>query len=277
MLDRLEDAAADLPYWTWLEAVAILLAAVVLAAIARRVVQRSTRAGNAPPGLATFLGKLAAVLVVSAGAVYALGALGVRIGPLLGALGVGGVALAFALSEVFENFIAGVFLQMRQPVRVGDEVTIGGTDGVVEEVDFRVVRLRGFDGTVHYVPNRNAITETIENHTVSGARRTELEVGVAYGTDLRDAVARVERAVAAVDGVDPEHPLQVFLHEFGADSINMTVRFWHQPRNRVTWELRHEAVLAVEAALAEAGIEIPFPQRTLSAAGPIPVRVAGAE
>ncbi len=72
--------------------------------------------------------------------------LGVRLGPLFGALGIGGLAIAFAAQSILANFLASIILQTRRPFRRGDQVTTNDCEGVVEDVNFRTVRLRTYAG-----------------------------------------------------------------------------------------------------------------------------------
>ena len=115
---------------------------------------------------------------------YALTVLGVRVGPLLGALGLGGLVLALALQGVVGNFVSSVILQTRRPYTVGDTVLLDGHVGVVEDIDSRTTQVRGLDGTHIRIPNVNVAGATIVNLTRNPVRRSSLAVGVAYETDL---------------------------------------------------------------------------------------------
>ena len=105
-------------------AAAVFVVAVVVAVVVRRTLVRYVdQQGSRHMG--RLLGRFLSVVVVVLGAVYALDLLGVRIGPLLGALGVGGIALAFAAQDILQNLVAGVLLQVRRPFRVGDQIVSG--------------------------------------------------------------------------------------------------------------------------------------------------------
>ncbi len=249
----------------WVQAGILIGIGLLLAIMVHRVVIRLVTAGsNARLGVARLLGRLGGMLVFLAGFVYALNTLGVRIAPLLGALGIVGIALAFALQDILENFIAGVILQARNPFRLGDQVVSGDWQGTVEDVNFRAVVLHTPDGTRVVLPSSTVLKDPIQNLTAFDQRRTSVTVGVAYGTDLRRAALIIARATASVEEVVADPDPQVYVEELADSAVNFSVRYWHQPTIASMWRVRDQVLTNVYEALGEAGIEIPFPQRTLS-------------
>lgn len=249
----------------WLRAAGLLVGGLLLAVLVHRLVVRAVGGGSpGRKGAARLLGRLAATAVACAGLVYALASLGVRIGPLLGALGIAGIAVAFALQDILENFVAGIIIQARNPFRFGDQVTSGEWQGTVEDINFRSVVLRTLDGTRVVLPSAAVLKVPIQNLTAFGARRTEVSVGVAYGTDLGQARDLMVHAVGGADGVLSDPAAEALVEELGADGVTFAVRFWHRPQVADMWAARDAALRAVHDALRAAGIEIPFPQRTIS-------------
>jgi small-conductance mechanosensitive channel len=222
------------------------------------------------------MGRVFASLVVAVGFVYSLQVLGVRLAPLLGALGIGGLALAFAAQSILENVFASVLLQSRRPFRLGDQIETNDFEGTVEDVNFRTVVLRSYAGEKVLIPCAQVLNAAITNYTAKGTRRTTLEVGVAYGTDLEVAQRVLLAASASVDGVRPEPAPEAWVEQFGESSIDFALRWWHLPDIATTWRVRSGVAMAVKAAFDEAGIEIPFPQRTLGflAGGELGIKVA---
>ncbi len=149
----------------WVQAGAILLAAIAVAIaanrVARSIVSRSLGAGFGAIITARIIGYLFFLI----GLVYALNTLGVRVGPLLGALGLSGLILALALQKVAENFIGALILQTRRPFTVGDTVELSDHVGVVTDVDARTVSLRGLDGSMIRIPNLEVLNSPIVNLT----------------------------------------------------------------------------------------------------------------
>ncbi|MCZ7528814.1 MAG: mechanosensitive ion channel family protein [Acidimicrobiia bacterium] len=258
----------------WIQAGALVAGALLVAVVVHRLVVRVVTAGwSSRLGVARLIGRFAGMAVFVTGLVYALNTLGVRIGPLLGALGIVGIALAFALRDILENFVAGVILQARNPFRYGDQIESGEWQGTVTDVNFRSVVLRTVDGTRVEIPSATVLKDGIQNLTAFDHRRTTVVVGVAYGTDLRVAAEVIGAAVGRVADVTADPAPEVLLEELAESSVNFAVRFWHLPDIASMWRARDGVILAVYEALGEAGIEIPFPQRVLSF--PEPLRLSG--
>ncbi|HVM40764.1 MAG TPA: mechanosensitive ion channel family protein [Acidimicrobiia bacterium] len=251
----------------WIQAAAIFVAAIVLAILVRRIITRFVARGETERHAALVIGRFVSALIVAGGFVYALNALGVRLGPLLGALGIGGVALAFALQHVLENWFSAVLLQIRRPFRVGDQIVAEGFSGTVEDINFRAVVIRSVDGRRVHLPASTVVQNPFENLTAYGRRRTTLTVGLAYDADLGSARQVLLDAVASAEGVTAYPPPEAWVEQFGESSIDVAVRFWHPARIADEWRVRSNVAVAVKEALDAAGIAIPFPQRTLHFAG----------
>ncbi len=264
---------AGLSWVDWLHAGLIVAAAVLLAQVVRRLLVRIIEHNDSERGVAVVIGRSLAYLVVVFGLVYALRVLGISLGPLLGALGVGGIALAFALQDVLQNAVAGLLLQIRRPFRRGHQIKTGDYEGIVTDVTLRTVQLRTYDGLDVYVPNRIVLASPIVNYTRTPLRRTTLQVGVAYRADLAGARRIVHDAVRGADGVEASPEPQVWVEQFGDSSIVLAAMFWHPAPTPDLWRVRTEVAVAVKSALDEAGVDIPFPQVTVwqgAAAGPYP-------
>jgi len=256
-----ELGALELSDWLW--AGGLLAISVAVALVARRLVIRLTTP-QLTPFVAKLIARLSAALVFILGFFYALQQVGVSLTPLLGLLGLFGLAVAFAFQEVLENFIAGFFLSARRPFAQGDEITTADIDGVVEDISLRELRMRTYEGELVYIPNASVWRNAIINRTALRMRRTSVTVGVAYGTSLEEAGRVLTDTLGQVEGVAPDPPPQALAFEFGDSSINYSLRFWHDAPSADKWVVRDRVVKATHRALADAGIEIPFPQRTVS-------------
>ncbi|MFV0259409.1 MAG: mechanosensitive ion channel family protein [Acidimicrobiales bacterium] len=250
--------------------VTIFVGALIAGRVARYLVGHLLeRGGRTDSLLGDLMGRLFGYVIVAFGTVYALDAIGIAIGPLLGALGVIGIALAFALQSLLENFVAGVLLQVRRPFNRGDEVRALEFEGRVLGVDSRTLSIRTPDGETVRLPNAEVLKHALVNLSVHGRRRTTVEVGVAYGTDVAEASRVLVDEVRRVDGVLPSPAPVAFGVRFGPSSIDLAVRYWHQPSIAEEWRVRHLVVVAIADALAEAGITIPFPQTTVHFGAPV--------
>ena len=248
----------------WITAGVTLVGFVVLGRLVRSVVERLVRRTDSEGQIARFLGRLVQNVLAFVGVVYALNVLAVQIGPLLGALGITGIAIAFAMTAILENVFASVLLKTRRPIRVGDEITTNEQSGTVVDVNFRTVVLRNFDGETVVLPSSMVVNEAILNHTQLPTRRTVLVVGVHYETDLRLAQRTIVEAVSHVDGVLATPAPQAWVTTFNESSIDFDVRFWHGSDIATMFRVRSEAAMAIKGALDAAGIEIPFPQRVVT-------------
>ncbi|HEV2776234.1 MAG TPA: mechanosensitive ion channel family protein [Solirubrobacteraceae bacterium] len=252
---------ADAAQWT--RAAVILVVGLVLAqGLYAGVARAQARRGSDLRGARAF-GRIVRVVVAIAAVIYALAQLGVRIGPLLAAAGVGGVALAFAVRSIFENFLAGVLILLRRPFRPGNEIVSEDHEGTVEDINLRAVVLRTYDGQRVFIPNGQILNAPLVNRTAFRVRRSELVVGVAYEADLGEAAAVIRGALAGADGVVDDPPPEALCTAFGESAVELCVRFWHGATIDQAWRARNAAVIAIKGALDEAGIAIPFPQLAL--------------
>lgn len=252
----------DVTTSAFVQSAVVFLAAVVVAVVLRRTLVRVVDR-EADRHLGRIVGRFLSVVVVAVGAVYALDVVGVSIGPLVGALGVGGIALAFAAQDILQNLVAGVLLQLRRPFRVGDQIGSGDYEGVVEDVNLRTTELTTYDGLTVYLPNAEVLRSAIVNYTRTPWSRTELTVGLAYDTDLEQARTVLLEACRGTAGVQETPPVEAWVHQFGESSIDVAVRYWHAADIASRWRVRSAVAISVKAGLDRAGMTIPFPQRTL--------------
>ncbi|MEA2000324.1 MAG: mechanosensitive ion channel family protein, partial [Actinomycetota bacterium] len=173
------------------------------------------------------------------------------------------IVLALGLRPLFENFAAGVTLQTRRPFEPGDQVSLVGTEGIVREVTTRTVLVETLAGEYVYVPNRAVLDNPIVNYTAGDTRRSILDVGLEYSTDLAHAATVIQRALSETPGVKDDPTPAVYVHTFGDSTISAALWFWHGPHIETAAAVRHHVALNVKRALDEADITIAFPQRVL--------------
>lgn len=234
---------------------------VVLSLVLHRVVTRSIDGEDGQVGTGQQIGRLASLVLFVLGTVYALQLAGVQVGPLLGAMGVGGIALAFAAQDLLQNFLAGLTIQARRPFKIGDQIRSGEYEGTVLDINLRATRLRTYDGLDVVLPNGDVLHNPIVNHTRTPLRRSTLIVGVAYDTDLEPAQQVIIAALTEGGAVEGGPAPSAWVDEFADSSINFAAMFWHPSDMASTWKARSEAAMAVKRGLDRAGITIPFPQR----------------
>ncbi|WP_370188162.1 mechanosensitive ion channel family protein [Qipengyuania sp.] len=194
---------------------------------------------------------------------------------LLAGLGIGAVAIGFAFQDIFENFLAGVLIMLREKMRIGDIIECEGISGKVEHITLRETHVRKLSGELTVVPNSILFKNPVEILTDVDERRHEVVVGVAYDTRLDHAAEVIRRAVEDVDDVLASKGIDIFAQEFNSSSVDFLVRWWAGSAPRAGWESRDKVVRAIKAALDEAGIEIPFPYVTHTFKETVPVSLLG--
>ena len=195
---------------------------------------------------------------------------------IFAAAGVGGLAIAFAARDTIENFFAGVNLLARRTFDTGDYVECNGIEGQVENTTVRETWIRQTDGQLVVAPNKLFFENPLTIRTARDVRRTTVICGVAYGEDVDESREVIRAAVEACDTVrSDDHPIQIFAQEFGDSAINFEVTWWTGPKPVDIRRSRDQVVASVKRALDDAGIEIPFPYRTLTFAEPLALNRAG--
>jgi small-conductance mechanosensitive channel len=205
------------------------------------------------------------VLSLIAG-VLILSELGVAIAPILGAAGVVGLAIGFGAQSLVKDYFTGFFLLLENQLTTGDVVEVGGKAGLVEDVTLRFVRLRDYDGNVHYVPNSQITTVT---NMSRGFAQSVVDVGIAYREDV-DEVFDVMRGVAHAMRADPVYGAKILedleiagVERWGDSAVQLRCRFRVRPLEQ--WSVRREFLRRLKRAFDERGIEIPFPHLTIYA------------
>lgn len=183
---------------------------------------------------------------------------------ILAGAGILGLGLAFAFQDIAANFISGIFISFRKPIRVGDIVEIGSYMGKIKEVNLRDTVIETFRGQTVIIPNKNVFQNPIENYSQVKKRRFDLSVGVSYGDDL-DLVEKITiEAVKDIKGLSKIDDIKVFFTEFGDSSINLSVRMWlENPDQPLYNSVGSEAIKRIKKAYEANNIMIPFPIRTL--------------
>jgi small-conductance mechanosensitive channel len=199
-------------------------------------------------------------------------------GRALTALGVGGVAIGFAFKDVFENFLAGVLLLIREPFSIDDYIDCENIEGQVEEITIRDTHVRQTDGQLVVAPNAMFFKNPVTIRTAKDVRRTTIICGVAYGEDVDAAREIIAKAVRDVDSVrDDVRDVEIFAQEFADSAINFEITWWTGSRPLDIRSSRDKVVAAVKRALDEAGVEIPFPYRTMTFKEPLSILGKDAE
>lgn len=212
------------------------------------------------PGAVTLILRIA---IITAGFLFAVAAAGVEMDKLTILLGALGVGIGFGLQNIFNNLVSGIILAFERPIQEGDIIEVGELWGTVKEIGIRASIIFTFDGAEVIVPNGNLISNELINWTLTNQlRRVEANVGVKYGTEP-DRVLEILRRVAESEPEVLKEPTPLALFSgFGDSSLDFRLLFWIDNAERR--HIVHSKVnVAINRLIAEAGIEIPFPQRDL--------------
>jgi len=223
-------------------------------------------------------------LVISAVAVMlVLAEVGVSLAPILGAAGVVGLAVGFGAQSLVKDYFTGFFLLFEDQIRTGDVVKVADIGGLVEDITLRHVRLRDYDGNVHFIPN--SLITTVTNMSRQFAQAVA-DVGVAYRESV-DEVFDVMKAVGADMRLDTVYGKKILddleiagVERLDDSAVVLRCRFKVLPLEQ--WNVRREFLRRIKIAFDERGIEIPFPHLTVYAgsakrgappAAPLPLRL----
>ncbi len=247
-------------------AAVIVVAGWLIAKLTRKGVTKLLERSSFGLSLRRLIANATYLMVIMFGLFAALSVLHLdkTVTSILAGAGIIGLALGFAFQDIAANFISGIAMAVQRPIRTGDLVEAGGQLGIVERIDLRTTELRDLQGLQVIIPNKDIFQSVLKNYTRNGSRRVDLDVGVSYGDDL----AKVERvtieAVKTIDGLLPDHEVELFYKEFGDSSINLEVRFWVSSKSQGYYNGRRSAaIVAIKAAYNKHDIMIPFPIRTL--------------
>ena len=175
---------------------------------------------------------------------------------LVAALGVG---IGFGLQEIVANFISGIIILFERPIRVGDIITAGGAEGVVKKINPRATIIETFERKEHLIPNKELITGQVINWSLTDeAVRVVIPVGIAYGSDVRKAMALLLEAAREVPSVLADPEPRASFEDFGDNALVLWLRCFIAEDRVTAWtNLRTVIYEKFEAA----GIVISFPQR----------------
>ena len=213
-------------------------------------------------------------VIMIIGAIVAFQFIGIDLSGLAVIFGLLSVGIGFGLQNIASNFISGLILLFERPIKIGDRVTVGDTEGDVTDINIRSTSIRTLNNITFIVPNSEFVSSRVINWSHGDTRiRLEIDVGVSYGSDL-------DKVLNALKEVALEHPAvlkkpepDVLFVNFGDSSWNMKIRAWIQnPKTHPI--VRSELNCAIVRKFREYSIEIPFPQRDLHLRSPEKISVS---
>ncbi len=269
-IDTLRDQATNI-WWSLVEilpnlaiAVVVLILTWIVAKFAVKIAEKVIGKTEVREDLRQLIHTLAKLLIWIGGIVLALivAVPGFTPAGLIAGLGIGALAIGFAFQDIFENFLAGVLIMLREKMRIGDLIECEGVLGKVERITLRETYIRQLSNELTVMPNSMLFKNPVQILTDDTIRRNEVIVGVAYDTDLEKAQQAIYDAMATVEAIVTERPVVVYAQEFGGSSIDFLVQWYAQSASRDLRQTKSEAIKAIKKGLDAAGIDIPFPIQT---------------
>jgi small-conductance mechanosensitive channel len=261
MLDWLEIVVyGNVTWFNIISAVLIFLAALIVSKVLSTQLRRSMKEKMSRENL-ELMTKVINYGILVIAILWIMPTVGIEPSGLMVAGGIVALAIGFASQSIIGNLISGLFLIGERPVKIGDFVDIAGNLGVVEDIRIISTKIRTLDGNFIRIPNETVFTSSITNYTNTPVRRFEYTIGISYADDAAQAIDLMK-------GIIEDHPLalvspapQIYVDGLGDNSVDIIVRIW-SPSTQ-WWGVKMELLWKFKQALDAAGIEIPFPQRTI--------------
>lgn len=223
-----------------LRALIILAIVLLLARFGKSLLLRLAKRGRISVNLATLLGNLVTIAVVLLGAVFILPIFGVDWTGLLTLVGAIGIAISLALQDVLRNFVAGVYMLVEQPFKIGDIISVNhnGADvtGTVQSVELRTTLLRTEDGTQVIVPNATVFTEVVTNQSAYNLQRQLVEISTASQT-LEQMVNKVSLVLRQFDEVATNPSPETTVTSIAGGRMKLRVVYWTRPGSNVASQI----------------------------------------
>jgi potassium efflux system protein len=216
-----------------------------------------------PRGLGNTISTLTYYAILFLGLLVALAIAGFHIGELAIVFGALSVGIGFGLQDVVKNFVSGLILMFERPIQPGDSVDVAGVSGTVREIGMRATILMTPDGADVVVPNGMLLADKLTNWTLRGnSRRITVSVITIYGADPQKTLELLVRLATRVEGISSAPPPVAILTGLTAGALEFSLMAW--TKDKTDW-VRTRSLLNVRIrdGLAEAGIEVPLPQREL--------------
>ncbi len=261
----LKIGGSPLSVWTLIEAALILIAFIYISRLFRAWLDyRVYPSVGVEEGLGYAINTFLHYSLMTIAFMVALRVIGLDLRVLMVFAGAVGIGAGLGMQSTAANLIAGFSIVFGRRIRKGDWIQVGDTLGNVQEVGLRATKVRTRDNIEYLVPNSHLTANTIVNYTLSDPLiRIHIPVGVSYSSNPREVESILLKAAEANEGVDKGRKPEVWFSEYGDSSLNFHLLVWIDVRRVTQNRIQSQLYFAVFEALAEAGIEIPFPQRDL--------------
>ncbi len=248
---------------TLLLAVGVILAGYVLNKLSNVIIGKSIQHRGGDLHAEKSAKRLSAYVIYPLTGVAVLGVFGVPLSALGTAVGLIGLGISFALQDIIANFISGILIMITRPFEIGDQIAAGGEEGTIQDISTRATEVKTYDGRKVIIPNSQLYSNQVVNNTGYGNRRFNVIVGVSYDDDIKQAKELAEEVLDEAESVEDHPEPQVLVDELGGSSVNLKLRGWTDNRRANIVSGASEVTQLVKEKYDEAGIDIPYPIRTV--------------
>lgn len=210
--------------------------------------------------LSQFIGNVVKITILVMIAIICLNMIGISITPFVAAIGALGLGAGLAVQGLLSNYGAGFNIILARPFVVGDTIQIQGVAGVVREITLAFTKLEDEDGVEILIPNKHIVGEIL--HNSRQYTLTEMQVGVAYDSNMENVVAMLKDAIQQCGLVTQEPAPLIGIAEFGDSSVNIEIRYWVETDK--LYASRYQVNKLIWDTLCDNNIAIPFPQREVT-------------
>jgi potassium efflux system protein len=223
---------------------------------------KGTNSGKPKSGLGSWL-LLIRIAIITIGVLIAFVAVGIpmdKIALMISALSVG---IGFGLQNVINNLVSGLIIAFEKPINLDDIVEVGGQTGKMKSIGIRSSVITTWDGADVIIPNGDLLSQHLVNWTMgSNRRRFEIDLGVAYGSDLKEVKTILIDILMQHELVLKNPAPMVWVTKFNDSSIDFAIKYW-VPHFNFGNDVKNDLIIAIDVAFKVNGIEIPFPQQDL--------------
>lgn len=241
----------------FLLAIGMLIAGLV----ARRIRGIGSKYQKLDNTLFNFLGNIARYVILAFTALIVLNTFGVQTTSIVAVIGAAGLAIGLALQGTLSNVAAGVMIILFRPFKIGDFVDVAGKMGTVKDISLNFTELADLSNVQVIVPNSQVWGNIITNFSTNQTRRAEWTFGVGYGANLKTAEEVIRKVIMSDPRSMPEPEPFIQVNNLGDFSVDFLVRVWVKSSD--FFQYQADMKRQVKEALDEAGVDIPFPTRTL--------------
>ncbi|SDK57943.1 Mechanosensitive ion channel [Maridesulfovibrio ferrireducens] len=243
----------------------LLIALVQVASFVNKITQsKIEQSKTLSPSLQVLLSKGSKLGLMTLAVYLGLKGIGVDFTGLTIFSGAVGVGVGFGLQKVISNLVCGVILLLERSIKPGDIIEVGNARGKIKSLNARFISMETFDKKEYLIPNDSLITGQVINWTYGdNSVRLRIPFGVAYSSDVHEAMKASVEAARTVTGVLKTPAPVCRMTGYGASSVDFELRIWINDPEKGTGRVKSDTMLAIWDSFKEKGIEFPFPQQDI--------------